>query len=521
MIKQTKVENGWLRGIPAADPRVMVYRGVPFAAPPVGENRWRAPQPAKDWDGVLDCARFAPISMQAKPGLQHNIYEREWNPDPDIDMSEDCLYLNIWTPAKTPDENLPVFVWYFGGGLQEGNTTEMEFNGEFLARHGVVVVSVNYRLNVFGFLAHPEITKEAPDFPCNFGNLDQRAGLLWVRRNISAFGGDPENITIGGQSAGGGSVQTQLCSPLNKGLFKRAVIMSGTFLGSYGRMIPGDSLPLAEAERRGVSFFDFLGVKSLEEARAIPAQELMDRYLAWRDSIPMRPGEPIKMVFETTIDGNFCPGSVAQKMRAGDYIQVPLMIGNTRDEFVARVEARTDEEFKAIADKYFGDKAGEWLKLIDAPFIEEKCYKSSFSPVEAGARAILDAANDRASLAAADSSAKVPVKNYYYQFDADIPGWDDPGAFHSVDLWFFFGSLAACWRPFTGKHFDLAEQMVSYWANFFKDGDPNGCDRGGRELPVWESYNESRAPMTFIHKAKMGGPEDESPMTRFIVKTLG
>ena len=136
MIKETRVENGLLKGIPGADPRVMVYRGVPFAAPPVGDLRWKAPQPAADWDGVKDCARF-----------------------------EDCLYLNVWTPAKTADEKLPVFVWYFGGGLQEGNTAEMEFNGEFIARHGIVVVTVNYRLNVFGFLAHPEITKEAPDFP--------------------------------------------------------------------------------------------------------------------------------------------------------------------------------------------------------------------------------------------------------------------------------------------------------------------------------------------------------------------
>ena len=518
MIKETRVENGLLRGIPGADPRVMVYRGVPFAAPPVGENRWRAPQPAKDWEGVRDCARFAPISMQVKPGSQRNIYEREWNPDQEIEMDEDCLYLNVWTPAKTADEKLPVFVWFFGGGLQEGNTTEMEFNGEFIARHGIVVVSVNYRLNVFGFLAHPEITKEAPDFPCNFGNLDQRYGLLWVQRNIRAFGGDPDNVTIGGQSAGGGSVQTQLCSPLNEGLFKKAIIMSATFLGSYGGHVPGDSLPLEVAEARGKEFFDYLGVKSLAEARAIPGPELNARYIEWKEAHNVTPTAPTTLIFETTVDGNFCPGSVAEKMRRGEYMQVPLIVGNTRDEFIARVAARTDEEFEAAGKQFFGDKAGEWLRLIDSPYWEEKRYKSGFNPVEAGARAILDAANKRNS--AAGIKPEDAVKNYYYQFDADIPGWDDPGAFHSVDLWFFFGSLAACWRPFTGKHFDLAEQMCSYWCNFFKTGDPNGSDRCGRVLPEWISYNESRAPMTFIQKAKMGGPEDESEMTKFIVRTL-
>ena len=204
MIKETRVENGVVRGVAAADPRIISYKGIPFAAPPVGALRWKAPQPAADWQGVLDCTRFAPISVQCKPGTDpDNIYTREWNVDPDIPMSEDSLYLNVWTPAKTTEERLPVFVWYFGGGLVEGNTAEMEFNGERLARRGIVVVTINYRLNVFGFLAHPELTAENPDFPTNFGHLDQIFGLQWVKRNIAAFGGDPNNITIGGQSAGG------------------------------------------------------------------------------------------------------------------------------------------------------------------------------------------------------------------------------------------------------------------------------------------------------------------------------
>ena len=224
MLRTVKTECGIVRGIEAADPRITAFKGVPFAAPPTGENRWRAPQPCKPWDGVLDCARFAPISMQDTPGLGDGFYNREWHVDPQIPMSEDCLYLNVWTPAKSADEKLPVLVWYFGGGLQWGYTAEMEFDGERMARRGIVVVTVNYRLGVFGFLAHPELTSAQPDAPTNFGNLDQQAGLMWVRRNIAAFGGDPDCITIAGQSAGGGSVMSQITCPANFGHIKRAII---------------------------------------------------------------------------------------------------------------------------------------------------------------------------------------------------------------------------------------------------------------------------------------------------------
>ncbi|MBO7700805.1 MAG: carboxylesterase family protein, partial [Eubacteriaceae bacterium] len=174
MIRKAKVEGGVVVGIPAADPRITAFKGIPFAAPPVGENRWRAPQPVIPWEGERKCWTFAPISMQHIPGLDlNNIYSREWNVDPEIPMDEDCLYLNVWTPAKSTDEKLPVFVWFFGGGLREGNPAEMEFDGERIARRGIVVVTVNYRLNVFGFLSHPQLEAEQPDAPANFGHLDQ------------------------------------------------------------------------------------------------------------------------------------------------------------------------------------------------------------------------------------------------------------------------------------------------------------------------------------------------------------
>ena len=259
MLREVRTENGVVRGLPAADPRVTSFKGIPFAAPPVGDLRWKAPQPAKDWDGVLDCYKFAPISMQHIPGLDEtNIYTREWNVDPEIPMDEDCLYLNVWTPAKKTDEKLPVFVWYFGGGLREGNPAEMEFDGERIARRGVVVVTVNYRLNCFGFLSHPELTAENPEAPANFGHLDQQAGTRWVKRNIAAFGGDPENITIGGQSAGALSVIAQLCSPQNEGLFQKAIVMSGLIISPYKPAFM-KTFTHKEMEEWGVKFFDFLG----------------------------------------------------------------------------------------------------------------------------------------------------------------------------------------------------------------------------------------------------------------------
>lgn len=251
MLRTVQTENGWVQGIEAADPRITAFKGIPFAAPPVGENRWRAPQPCEDWDGVRECYRFAPISMQSVPGIGDNVYIREWHVDPEIAMDEDCLYLNVWTGAKEVTEKQPVLVWFFGGGLQCGYPAEMEFDGERIARRGVVVVTVNYRVNVFGFLAHPQLTEEQPDAPTNFGSLDQQAALRWVQRNIAFFGGDPGNVTIAGQSAGGGSVMSQMACMDNEGLFHRAVVMSAMIRSPY--QVGGIGVPeeLWHAEENG------------------------------------------------------------------------------------------------------------------------------------------------------------------------------------------------------------------------------------------------------------------------------
>jgi para-nitrobenzyl esterase len=233
MLREVKTDKGYVRGIPAADPRITVFRGIPYAKPPVGELRFRAPMPADPWEGVLECKEFGPIPVQDTPGNPADFYEKEWNVDPETPMSEDCLYLNVWTPAKHSEEKLPVLIWFFGGAFQVGHASEMEFDGERMARRGIIVVNVNYRVNIFGLLAHPALTAENPDGPnSNFGLLDQREAMLWVQKNIAAFGGDPDNVTIGGQSAGAGCVLNHIVSPVTEGLFKRAIMQSGGGLRS-------------------------------------------------------------------------------------------------------------------------------------------------------------------------------------------------------------------------------------------------------------------------------------------------
>ena len=502
MLRTVKVENGTVRGLPAADPRITSFKGIPFAAPPVGDNRWRAPQPARDWEGVLQAFEFAPVPMQVRQEIDvNNIYTREWAVEPDIAMDEDCLYLNVWTPAKSADEKLPVFVWYFGGGLQVGHPAEMEFDGERIARRGIVVVTISYRLNAFGFLCHPEITAESPEAPANFGHLDQQFATRWVQRNIAAFGGDPDHITIGGQSAGGGSVMNQLASPQNEGLFRRAIVQSGVFAKLY----PGNSTPrflrtLAEAEQDGVRFFESLGVSSLAEARKLDAVYVRDKYLE------------SGAFWGTVVDGKFNVGDAFELFLENKRRMVPVLLGHTSSEFINVPEAGTLDEFKSMAAELFGDDAEAFLELCGAQSgegsLDDAVKKASASGIEYAIRI--------AGQANADTGAHVPL--YYYNFDADIPGWDRPGTFHSVDLWFFFETLAKCWRPFVGKHYDLARQMCDYWANFIRSGDPNGPDSTGEELPKWEPYTpEAPYGMLFADRAEFR-EEQPSELMKFLVK---
>lgn len=470
MLRVVKTENGMVKGLPAADPRITAFKGVPFAAPPVGENRWRAPQKCEDWEGVREAYEFAPISVQDTPGLGTDIYCREWHVDPEIPMDEDCLYLNVWTPAKTGDEKLPVLVWFFGGAFQWGYTAEMEFDGERLARRGVVVVSVNYRLGVFGFMAHPELTAQQPDAPANFGCLDQQAGLKWVVRNIAAFGGDPDNISLAGQSAGGASVMTQITCEENYGDVKSAAIFSGLIRNPYIEDIFFIPQSLKEAEKKGESFLEFLGVSSIAEARKIDAFTLRDQYTAYaQDHIRMG----------ICIDGKFCVDEPLTRLANNECANIPILSGNTGDEFVMTISAENEEAFKKEAEKLFGERAEEFLALPKAQIKTDMGY----APVGAIEGTIKGAFEMRCA-----SGNK--QNQFYYRFVPDIPGEDNPGTFHSVDLWFFFETLAKCSRPFVGRHYDLSRQMCDYWVNFIRTGDPNGCGSDGEMLPEWKAYEQ-------------------------------
>jgi len=504
MLRQVTVETGILEGIPAADPRITAFKGIPYAAPPVGKNRWRAPQPAASWEGVRTAYKFAPISMQAPPGRDpDNLYSREWNVDPDIEMSEDCLYLNVWTPAKKTDEKLPVFVWYFGGGLFEGNTQEMEFDGERLARRGIIVVTVNYRLNAFGFTCHPEITAEAPDAPANFGYLDQRYGTMWVKRNIAAFGGDPDNITIGGQSAGGGSTMAQVASPMNKGLFQRAIVDSGCEKGPYkGGLFGGRrGNTLADGEKAGMAFFEYLGVKNLEEARALDAFYIRDKIMA---------NPSMRMGFSPVIENKFIVGSSNDMYMRNETNQVPILFGHTADEFPSTVPAKTVAEFEAYARENFGEDADEFLSICNfkSGSLTEMQYRAKMQHLEYSIRLFGQQKKKTGN--------KVPM--YYWVFGPEMPGWDNAGTFHSSDLWFFWETLAKCWRPFEGKHFDLARQMCNYWANFIKCGDPNGLDANGKKMPEWKPYTVDEPCRMIFGDVAYASCEEPSDLAKFLLK---
>lgn len=480
MFRITNTEQGMVEGLPAADPRITVFKGIPFAAPPVCNLRWAPPQEPAKWDGVRQCFKYLAAPIQ--PGPEENpreddVYAKEWSVDTSLQLNEDCLYLNIWTPAKKTDEKLPVYFWIYGGGWQVGHASEMEFDGERIARRGIVVVTINYRVNLFGFTCHPEITAEYPEAPANFGLLDQHKALTWVYKNISNFGGDPEQITIGGQSAGGGSVINQLAYKKNKPMIKRAVVESGMFINPFMTMFPSRSL--ADAEKIGQEFFEFCGVKNLKEARDLSTEFLFKKWDEWG-------GFPKSvMTWGPVNDGSFICFNFFDAVEKGIIDVPPLLTGYTPDEF----------NFGPIGS----DKSEE------------------INTVELALRKLTNALEKNGN----------KNKNFLYRFAVPIPGWDNPGRFHSVDLWFFFETLAKCWRPFKGFHYDISRQMCNYLCNFIKTGDVNGLDSYNcftcskesdwETLPKWEPFSISKNNFMIFEKECH---QEEFPASEKIKKYL-
>ena len=463
--KPVRTQAGLVQG--TMQDGITVYKGIPFAAPPLGNLRWRAPQPPAPWTGVKQADKFAPACIQTPvvfPALGMDTYP----------VNEDCLYLNVWTPAKSPKDKLAVMVWIYGGGFSIGATSLATYDGMNFAKKGVVLVSVAYRVGPLGFLADPELTAEQGGHSGNYGLLDQIAGLQWVKRNIAAFGGNPNRVTIFGESAGGISVSMLAASPLAKGLFQGAISESGGSFGPArlsnegGENVP----PLAGAESKGAAFFSKLGASSLADARKLSADAIL------------KGGPPgLGGGFWPTFDGYALPGDQYKLYEAGKYNDTPVLIGTNSDEGALFVQSTTAAAHLASVHSGYGEYADKILAAYPAG-----------SETEA-LRSARDLARDTtfgwhtwawARLQAKTGKGKVFV--YYFSHRPpypDTPQFKDWGAAHAAELSYVFGNFPSSQTPSSADKV-VAEQVSSYWVNFAKTGDPNGAG-----LPAWPAFTEA------------------------------
>lgn len=453
-------KSGLVQGAVNESKTVTAFKGIPFAAPPVGALRWREPHPPEAWDGVRDATKFCPSCMQAGDGAARLPWTEEYMNQTEI--SEDCLFLNIWTPARFTSDNLPVLMWIYGGGFREGSGSIAVYDGEELAKKGIILVTVNYRLGVLGYLAHPELTAESPhNASGNYGYLDQVAALQWIRENIAAFGGNPDKVTISGQSAGALSVQALTASPLARGLFNRAIIVSGPRMSTMTGFVSGE---LAEA--KGEEFAESKGAASLEELRALPAEDLVADF---------RPNND----WSAIIDGWFLTEPMAATFEKGELSDVPTMAGLTADDRRSRITELTEFVKKARDD--YGDRAQEFLELYPAKADEEAVLMAT------------EATRDQGRFDAAvwaefrGNTAKTPVYTYFFKRAIPWPEHPEFGAFHTSDVIYWFNNLKMLDRPWTEGDKALAETASSYWVNFVTSGNPNG-----EGLPEWPDFNAEK-----------------------------
>lgn len=468
------IETGLMAAAADSTPGVRVFRGIPYAEPPVGPLRWKAPQPARGWTGVRPADSFGPRCMQA--ALFADMEFRSSG------TGEDCLYLNIWTGARSERERRPVLVYFYGGAFRAGDGSEPRYDGASLAGQGLVVLTVNYRLGVFGFLAHPELSREAPyGASGNYGLLDQNAALRWVQRNIAAFGGDPRRVTIAGESAGAVSVSVHLASPLSKHLVAGAILESGSLIGTL------PPWPLNEAESDGVRLADAAGASSLAGLRAIPADRLLALTAGFDDS-RIRP----------TSDGYLLPKPVAAVLEAGEQARVPMLGGANSEELPAAAvlgpDAPTPESYARAVKALYGDRAAEVLTLypgrdagevLDSAmalasdrFIGLSTWRFMEGHRKTSGRAVYRYLFARARprfLGGYAALAGAP----------EAPAGPPPrGAVHSAEIEYALGNLA------TNRHFEwepadhaLSRTLQGYFVNFVRTGDPNGPG-----LPRWPAY---------------------------------
>src|SRR5215467_727990 len=462
-----RTENGLLSGIAGAFPEVRVFQGIPFAAPPVGDLRWRPPQPAKHWDSVRAADKFSANCMQRQAG--GGAFPPYGGDRSASEMSEDCLYLNVYTTAASANDKRPVMVWIHGGAYTSG--AGAIYQGEDLARKGVVVVTVNYRLGVFGFLAHPELTKESANHSSgDYAFLDQIAALQWVQKNIAAFGGDPTRVTIFGESAGSWAVNVLMASPLAKGLFQRAIGESG---GSFSPM-----KPLAEAEREGEKLAASMAPASAAAGKTSPQSILK--------TLRAKPAEGLLKSSETEtaraiVDGWVLPEEVAAIFAQGKQNDVPLLVGYNADE--GTTLAPQGANLKALmfvggVYQRYGLQADAFLQIYPAASDEQavSSYYSAF-------RDQLFGWEMRTWARMATKTGHQPAYLYYFSRRPPGPQSARLRAFHASEIPYVFGTFV--W-PFPWEEADkkLSDAMASYWVNFAATGNPNGGS-----LVKWPAYS--------------------------------
>ncbi|WP_336513877.1 carboxylesterase/lipase family protein [Pollutibacter soli] len=473
--KDVRTKYGPVSGKQVSAAGVYAFKGIPFAAPPVGNLRWREPMPPAPWTEIKMADQFGPSPMQAKP-TPFMVYTREFL-IPENPISEDCLYLNIWTSAKTSTEKKPVFVWIYGGGFTSGGSACDIYDGTAMAEKGVVFVSFNYRVGIFGFFAHPELTKESPHRASgNYGIMDQIAALKWVAENISAFGGDPSNVTIAGQSAGSFSVCTLVASPLAKGLFHRAIAESGSSVIADPKVKPTD-LVMAEAEGKKIT--DGLNVFTLADMRNTSAETLMKARIAG-----IRP----------IADGYVLPAPVAELFKKGNVADVPLLTGWNADEGLVFAYKSRDAYVTEATAKY-GTDVIEYLKYFPAETEEQ----AMASQVAISRDMIFALPNYK--WASFQSARKNPA--YVYHFSRKPPASPDYvkyGAFHTAEVPYALGNLKYFNRDLQDIDRKISADMLSYWVNFAKIGNPNG-----EGLPKWPVFTPSGTEvMIFSDKSAAG-----------------
>lgn len=476
-----KTDAGLVSGVPGKDPTVKVYKGIPFSAPPVGQNRWKPPQPVAKWDGVKVADTFSPTCNNGNGGGRGAKGKAKGGggdakaPVPQTQApqakakaqakgpagpgpSEDCLYLNVWTAAASANERRPVIVWTYGGAFTGGSGSEPRYDGETLAKKGAVVVTYNYRLGMFGFFAHPELAKESgKNTSGNYGLADFATTLRWVQKNIAAFGGDPNRVTIAGESAGAMAVAALVGSPEGKGLFHRAIAQSGGYMGTQiAKMRTREAAETAGARAAGSD--------TIAQLRAMSTEEVIQAVTGVQAGI--------------IVDGFWVTEEPSNVFLAGKQNKVDVMVGSNQDEgtFFGGAPANA-EAFKTQAQARYGDLTPDFLKLYPSATNEE-----------AAASALMRSRDEFGwhMRTWAQTQLKTGKKAYLYYFTRVTPGQEARGATHTAELTYMFGN-----PPANGAWIDvdknLSDQMATYWVNFATNGDPNG-----KGLPDWQAYDPKK-----------------------------